>query len=449
MKRASVKLRVSLMLTLLMALLALLLLGMMLSVSSSVALRTSMNQLSSTVRGNLGEVALVDGRLALGENFHFSLGGVSTLIYNRREALIAGQPPVAFTVSEPFRNGLARVVGDGQWLVLDLWLANGWEDGVWLRGLMERPDNRQVTDRLLMMALITLPVFLLLAAVGSWSLTRRALRPLDSIMTAADTINEARDLEGRIALSEGSEEFVRLADTFDRMFERLERSFEAEKQFTADASHELRTPISIIKGACEYSLKFDETDEERQETLTMIHRQAERMAELVNQLLRMTRLEQGLDRAGLTSLDLGQLVLEVAEEQGWEPPAVTVETAPAVTVAGDAALLTRLLLNLTENAMKYGGEGRRVWVRVLSKDGEALLSVEDDGIGIPADSQEQIWQRFYQVDPSRSGGGGLGLGLSMVRQIARLHNGRMSLRSAPGEGSCFTLHLPLAASSKK
>lgn len=448
MRNLSVKIKIAAWLTMLMALLSGLLLVFMLSISSAVASQTAMSQLSQTVRNSAGQVSLSQGRLAFGDGFYFYQNGVSLLVYSQNEALLAGQIPVSFTAGEPFQNGLTRTVaaGEERYLVLDLWVPMGWENGVWLRGIMEMPENRQLARNLLLVALVVLPAFMAMAAAGSYWIAKRAFRPLDHITASAEAINEARDLSRRIALPPGRDEFSRLANTFDQLFERLERSFEAEKQFTADASHELRTPVSIIKGACEYGLKFDDTPAERQETLSMIHRQAVKMSGLISQLLSMTRLDQETEPAHMESVDLGELLRSLCGEQGYDQKRLTLELEEGITARADPALLSRLVQNLVENAFKYGRPEGHVWISVRRDRDEILLQVRDDGIGIPPDQQEKVWQRFYQVDPARSGEGGAGLGLSLVRQIAQLHGGYMTLESIPGAGSAFTLHLPGSAS---
>lgn len=449
MKPLSVKFRIAVWLTLLMGLLAVLLLAFLLSISRVVAAQSSMSQLSQTVRSNLSQTGMSNGRLALGDGFSFYQNGVSTLIYSREKALLAGQIPVSFSVEEEFQNGITRVVnaGGGQYLVLDLWLPMGWDNGVWLRGLMEVPENQQLTSPLLRVALIVMPAFMALAALGSYWIAGRAFRPLDSIMSAAASINEAQDLSRRIGLPPGRDEFSQLAATFDQLFQRLEKSFESEQQFAADASHELRTPVSIIKGACEYAEKYDETPEERLETISMIHRQANRMSQLISQLLSMTRLDQGTETAKLEPVKLNDLIRSLCQEQAYDPHRLILELQEEVTAAADPALLSRLIQNLVENGFKYGRPDGCVWISVRQDSGEILLEVRDNGMGIPSEQQDKIWQRFYRADPARSGEGGTGLGLAIVRQIAQLHGGYMTLESVPRVGSAFTLHLPSAESS--
>ena len=446
MRKASVKLKITLWITLLMTILFLFLVAFTLFISRTVVLSSARQQLISTTRNSVGNISFSQGKLSTTEGFSFYQNGVSILVYSQAESLLAGQLPVSFTAKEPFQSGQVRTVEGASisYVVLDLWLPSSWEEGVWVRGLMEVPRNEQTTGNLIKIAAIALPVFILLTAVGGYLLVRRAFRPLEQISATAQAMGEAKDLSRRIGLPPGRDEFSRLAQTFDQLFARLERSFEAEKQFTADASHELRTPVSIIKGACEYGLKYDETPEERQETLEMIARQAEKMAQLIGQLLSMTRLDQGTEGARLEPVDLGVLVEGLIRERGYEEDKLFLSVSPGVKVRGDGALLARLTENLVENAFKYGKPEGHVWVTVKSQGEEGILEVRDDGIGIPKDQQEKIWQRFYQVDPSRSDeSNGVGLGLSMVRQIAQLHGGTVTLDSVEGIGSAFALHLPL------
>lgn len=446
MRKISVKLKITLWITLLMTILFLFLVAFTLFISRTVVLSSARQQLISTTRNSVGNISFSQGKLSTTEGFSFYQNGVSILVYSQAESLLAGQLPVSFTAKEPFQSGQVRTVEGASisYVVLDLWLPSSWEEGVWVRGLMEVPRNEQTTENLIKIAAIALPVFILLTAVGGYLLVRRAFRPLEQISATAQAMGEAKDLSRRIGLPPGRDEFSRLAQTFDQLFARLERSFEAEKQFTADASHELRTPVSIIKGACEYGLKYDETPEERQETLEMIARQAEKMAQLIGQLLSMTRLDQGTEGARLEPVDLGVLVEGLIRERGYEEDKLFLSVSPGVQVRGDGALLSRLTENLVENAFKYGKPEGHVWVTVKSQGEEGILEVRDDGIGIPKDQQEKIWQRFYQVDPSRSDeSNGVGLGLSMVRQIAQLHGGTVTLDSVEGIGSAFALHLPL------
>ena len=444
MKKLSVKLKITLWLTLMMTFLSGLLLAFMFSMSSTIVTQTSMSQLSQTLRVNLSLISSSDGQLQLDDGFQFYQNGISSLVYSKNGTLIAGQIPVSFKSDEPFENGVTRTAlsDDNKYLLLDFWVPFGWDDGVWLRGLMEAPQQLQTANNLLRAALLALPAFLLIAALGGYRIVRHAFRPLDKITATADTINQAHDLSGRIGLPPGKDEFSRLAETFDQMFARLEQSFEAEKQFIADASHELRTPVSIIRGACEYAETYEETPEERQETISMIRRQSEKMTELISQLLNMTRLDQKTAPVQFENINLIELAEAICQDRILENKRLTYTLQQDISIKGDSILLTRLIQNLLDNAFKYGKPDGQVHLSLSRDEKETLLSVRDDGIGIPEDQQEKIWQRFYQIDPSRGENSGSGLGLSMVQRIAQVHGGYMTLKSIPNIGSDFTFHLP-------
>ncbi len=446
MKKKSIKLKITLWLTALVAILTVVLVAMALLTTNYVATKTAMEELELVVRNNLKHIQATETTPVIDENFLYYQNGASTLVYSKNGSLIAGQIPVNFKTTVPFEKGVIRTVesGDNQFLVLDMWLPYDWENGVWVRGLTDVPDVNYLGRYLIMVSAITLPIFTLLAALGSWFIIKGSFRPLDKINATAAAINEAKDLSGRINLPEGSDEFSRLAENFDNMFSRLENSFEAEKQFTADASHELRTPVAVIKSACEYAEKYDETPEEYTETISMIHRQADKMSLLINQLLSMTRMEQGTEKSNFEELYLGETVKEFYDEMGWKNNNVNVDLQKNIAVKADKNLLQRLLQNLVENAVKYGKKDGMIKITVKTENDEAVLSVADEGDGIAQEHLDKIWNRFYQVDSARSNdAGGTGLGLSIVQQIACIHSGYMTVESARGKGSVFSLHLPL------
>ena len=194
MRKRSVKVKITLWYLLLMGLMAGLMLVFLRLISGSVYTQSAMEQLDQTVRENLGQVTLVDGRPQMGEGFQFYENGVYTLVYSQDKTLLAGQVPVAFTAAEPFHNGLTRLVDTdtGQYYVLDFWVPAGWEEGLWVRGLLEVPAGAQSMPALLWVAAVSLPLFLLLAAVGGYWIARRAFRPLEHITATADAISQGK-----------------------------------------------------------------------------------------------------------------------------------------------------------------------------------------------------------------------------------------------------------------
>ena len=321
-------------------------------------------------------------------------------------------------------------------------------DDIWIVGLLPEDSMANVTTSVVRLTCAGLAVIVFLAALGSCVIIGRSLRPLRRITESAREITDGSDLSRRIQLSPGRDEVHELADTFNDMMGRLERSFDAERQFTSDASHELRTPVTVILAECEMAEKMPEDTEAVQESVTEIHKQARKMSELIGKLLAYTRLEQGTRRIDREELDLSGLVEDVCEEQRTVAARnirIECETSHDVLVNGDVALLISLVQNLVTNAVKYGKDGGHVWVKVYSEGSKACVSVRDDGIGIGEEDLACIWNRFYQADRSRSDESrGIGLGLSLAQQIARLHGGRITASSRPGEGSEFIFSMPEA-----
>ena len=321
-------------------------------------------------------------------------------------------------------------------------------DSVWVVGLLPKDSMENVVNSVERYALICMPVVVLLTTLGSRAIVGKSLRPLQKITDSARDISGGHDLSQRIELEPGKDEVHELADTFNDMMGRLERSFDAERQFTSDASHELRTPTTVILAECEMAEKTPEDTEAVQESVAEIHRQARKMSELIGKLLSYTRLEQGTRKIDRDRLDLSELAAEVCEEQqtvATRNITISCEAPSKIFVDGDAALLISLVQNLVTNAVKYGKDGGHVWVRVYNDGPNACVSVRDDGIGISEEDLDRIWNRFYQADRSRSDEKrGIGLGLSLAQQIARLHGGAITATSTPGEGSEFVFTMPRA-----
>lgn len=447
MKHLSVKQKLTLWITLLMLLLVSLVLVFMIAVSSSVVTEYTFEQLSTIVRANLTGISQENGALSFSEDFSFTRNGVYTLVYSKSGALQAGQPPLSFPEGTGFENGMIRTVSSGEddFYVLDYWLHFGWEDGVWVRGVISAPDTADVLDELADIALLLLPVMVIVSGLGAYLLARSTFRPIDRMIRTVSEINEGRDLSRRIGLPPGRDEISRLGQAFDNMFARLETSFESEKQFTSDASHELRTPVAVILAQCEDARRNARTAEQYEEAIEVIGRQAGRMSDLIAQLLQMTRLEQGTQSISMEQADISSLVEVICEEQPALPRGITLQAdiQPEIEAWFDVTLMSRLLQNLINNAARYGRENGHIWVVLRCVEEKVILSVRDDGIGIPADRLDKIWKRFYQVESARGAESGAGLGLTMVRQIAELHGGTVTVDSREGEGSCFTLRFPV------
>ena len=294
---------------------------------------------------------------------------------------------------------------------------------------------------IVILSLVLFPVLVLLTAVVGWLIARRAFLPVRQITDTVDAISDGSDLTARIGLKRGRDEIHRLAATFDRMFDRLEHSFDAEKRFASDASHELRTPIAVIIAECEYARQNAKTVEDYQESVEVVERQSRKMSTLVNQLLNITRMDQGTHKISLERADFSELVEVVCDEAAvasGRDIRLEKDIEQGVYANMDVGLMARLVQNLVENAFKYTAEGGTVRVGLHTSGGRLTLSVSDTGIGIDKKDLPHIWERFWQADSSRGVDRGSGLGLAMVKQIAEAHGGKLSVESKPGEGSTFS-----------
>ena len=320
----------------------------------------------------------------------------------------------------------------------------GMED-LWLRGIVSRSQGARWMDAIVILSMWLIPVLILLALAGGYFLAGRFLRPIQQMIQAASGIQQGQDLKKRIELNKGQDELHQLADTFNGMMDRLEASFQAEKQVTRDMSHELRTPVTVILSQCELSLEEEQDKSTYADALRLIQRQGQKMSVLINDMLMMTRMEQKRDSICMVKLDFSSLCASVCEDLRLireKNIALSWQLEEHVLVMGNRELLQRLLANLIANAYRYGKEHGHIQVDLKQEHAEVLLSVTDDGRGIAKDQLAHIWQRFYQADASRSNQGS-GLGLAMVQEIAQLHHGYMKVESVQGKGSCFTFCVPM------
>jgi signal transduction histidine kinase len=296
--------------------------------------------------------------------------------------------------------------------------------------------------------IIFLPFFVLCIAAGGYFIIRRTLSPLADMTETAQKISSGNDLSRRIRLGTGNDEVHKMAHTFDKMMDKLEDSFENEKQFTSDVSHELRTPVTVILSQCEYALQEDTPAQEIKDCIRSIAAQARKMSSLISQLLTLARADKGIQKLHYELLNLSELAEIITEEQKGiaSKKGITLETCiqPDILFRGDETMLMRLFINLISNSITYGKENGLTRIS-LSSDGNLITgSVSDNGIGIEKDKLDKIWKRFYQVNPARSSGEreGAGLGLPMVKWITEAHGGTVCAESTPGSGTVFTFTFP-------
>jgi len=297
------------------------------------------------------------------------------------------------------------------------------------------------------------PLSLIVAGIGGWFLARRSLSPVVAMAERARKIG-VESLNARLPVANSRDELGKLAGTFNELLARLESSVEQQRQFMADASHELRTPVNIVRTAASVALQQPARAEgEYRETLGIVEQEGVRLSRLVDDMFTLTRADAGSYPMRLTPIYLDELIDEVVRASrvvaGIRQVSITVQCVPAAQVIGDEDLIRRLVVNVVDNAVRFSPAGGAVRI-ALDRAGSMLaISVSDQGPGIPADVQSRIFERFYRVSAARTRegaqDGGAGLGLALARWIAHAHGGDVTLAASSQLGSTFVITLPAAA----
>jgi heavy metal sensor kinase len=295
----------------------------------------------------------------------------------------------------------------------------------------------------------TAPLFLAIAAFGGYWMSRRALDPVDQMTQAARSIG-AQDLAKRLAVPPTRDELARLAETLNAMLARLESTFRKITQFTADASHELRTPVAVMRTSAEITLRKSRGEAEYREALTQILHETDRLSQLIENLLSLARADSGAASMKMERTDANALLAEACEKSRLlaDQKGVALSrngAADPVWMQADPDSIERLFFILLDNAVKYTPSGGQVDVKLGSDNGFAVVEIRDSGIGISAEDMPHIFDRFYRADRARTREhGGAGLGLAIGKWIAEAHGGEIRAQSAPTKGSLFQVRIPLS-----
>ncbi|PYT97276.1 MAG: hypothetical protein DMG38_20395 [Acidobacteria bacterium] len=311
------------------------------------------------------------------------------------------------------------------------------------------PQNQMMAEAGSVFAWL-IPIAILLASGGGYFLARKSLAPVVAMSSQAGRIGAA-NLHERLAVQNEKDELGHLARSFNGLLDRLGESFDRQRRFMADASHELRTPVAILRGESEVALSQQaRSSEEYRESLSVLHHEAERLTRIVEDLFTLTRADAGQYPLQHSDFYLDELIAECVHSARTLAQAkkisLTFEGAPESPIHADESLLRRMLLNLLDNAIKYTPECGRITVACQRNGKEYGVSISDTGSGIPAELRPRIFERFFRVDKARSrsenDGGGAGLGLAISRWIAEAHLGRLELTRSDSTGSTFTAYLP-------
>jgi heavy metal sensor kinase len=308
-------------------------------------------------------------------------------------------------------------------------------------------DNRNMMARFTLGLGTAIPAMLVLCALGGYFLSRRVLQPVDQITAALRSI-KIGNLSRRLPVSRAQDELHRLADTCNQMLERLEDAVDRINQFTADASHELRSPVALIRAMAEYALRNPRLDSESREAFSEILDEAVEAGRLLEDMLTLARADAGHGTAAFEPVELQELVEEVCVRvrplAEGKKQCVVVETGGPAWVSGDRAGLRRLVSILLDNAIKYTPPHGRIQVELHVASSRAVVTVKDNGIGIPEALLPRIFDRFARADPSRGEVSGTGLGLAIAKWIASFHGASITAESREQQGSVFTVEFALA-----
>ena len=305
-------------------------------------------------------------------------------------------------------------------------------------------------DHVFVQLTLGLPLAIIIITGGGYLLVRRALTPVEQITRAAERITQ-HNLSERLPVAQTGDELERLSVSLNRMIVRLDDAFQNSKRFVADASHDLRTPLTILRGELESLADDPRLASEWRDRAAVLLEEAVRLSKIVEQLFTLSRLDAGEAQAEWSRFDLAELAKTTAEQMSLlaedKNIYITCDASQPMPVEGDEVRLKQVVVNLLDNAIKYTPKNGAIQLRVGAVNGHVVLDVEDNGMGIPQEALPHIFERFYRVDQTRSPDSeGAGLGLSIVKAICTAHGAEVEAESVISKGSRFRVKLPLPKS---
>lgn len=371
-------------------------------------------------------------------------------IYEMNGKYIVGQYNYD-VVNIPFEEGIPRRESiDGKdYIVYDTRTQGppGKHGGFWIRGVESVSSTTLLGRSAIVIMLILIPLILLLTALGGYYITKKAFNPVNNIVKTANDISAQKDISKRIEIAPDSkeDELHHLSVTLNKMLDKIENLIKQEKQFTSDASHELRTPISVILAQGEYLLDIAKDEKERELAQTIVDK-SKQVSKLVSRLLLLARIDQNRQKFNKEKVDIG-VIIDVAvdsmKELAAQKDILLFSNVPEGTIVdADESLLLSAITNLISNGIKYGNGSGHVSVSASKVGDKTEIIVADNGVGISEEHIDKIWTRFYRVDDVRNDEyGSSGLGLAMVKSIIELHGGEITVKSTPGHGTEFRIML--------
>ncbi|MDD3334977.1 MAG: HAMP domain-containing sensor histidine kinase [Eubacteriales bacterium] len=394
----------------------------------------------------IAQVENEDGLLTFEDEVPISSGSMYFVTEKNGSELASFGNDITLFDNFPVNPDAYRIVqGESErWMLLDSDVIDVDDFEIRVRVAGSFAMNDRVLASLSLLLFISVPFVVLVALLGGWLIAKKSLAPIGQIIGSANEIAQG-DLSVRIPPAPVKDEIGELSDTLNHMLDSVETAFAREKRFTSDASHELRTPVAVMRAYAESLRAEDNTTEEQRTEIDTMLTECERMQKIIAQLLTITRGQEGHYPICMEPVALRDVAEGVADslqdKLNAQQSELRIDVPENLVVQADQSLVTELLLNLTENAIKYGKLNGHIFLSASQEQGQTRITVSDDGIGIPQEALPHIFERFYRVDTVRDRSG-TGLGLSIAEWIVKAHNGKMEVQSELGKGTAFQVTLP-------
>ncbi|MFI3260904.1 MAG: HAMP domain-containing sensor histidine kinase [bacterium] len=441
-KGLSIKLKVALLNAGFMLIIVTIVIVFMLYTSKKIIKENIALQLEEIVEKNSEEINYIDGLFNLNK-MTFYEKEIYLYVYSNEGLLIQShQSDIPYIDSMLSDNKItSKMIDDELYYMYDKYIELG--EGIWVRGIALYNDDIVVTETYYI-ACILLPLIVLISAIGCYNISKKAFNPIMNMISTADKIKKEKDFSIRNNLTKNKDEIYMLGSMFNEMLDHLEEAYSNEKQFSSDVSHELRTPTSVILAQTEYALDKNITQEEKDHSLEVIRRQASKMIRIINNLLEIARIDNKNYKLDYQEENLSTLIEVICEEQKLireKKIELKYDIKKDIYLNCDSDLIIRAISNLISNAYKYGKENGVIEITLEENKDDIKFKIKDNGIGIKQENLNKIWQRFYQVEPSRNNEqNSMGLGLSMVKEIINLHESNIIVESKVNKGTTFIIN---------
>lgn len=448
-KRSSIKTKITLWYTGMIVVIVLCFLGTIIYIDSIAVKNSVYNRLKTTVEKIHQNIELENGELIIDSNLDVITDDIFIAIYDKNLNFIYGNTNIDLSVSKnSLENNKLKIIkqnnSNSKWYVYDIKKKFGEHEEILIRGITPFSSLEKNIELIILIFIIIFPFLIIVSILSGKFITEKSFRPIERIVETVNKISKGHDLSQRINLRNGEKEIYDLAGTFDKMFDRLQNSFDRETQFTSDVAHELRTPLSVVSMQSDYGLKYLELDEETEEILNNINSESKKMSNLISELLTLSRMDKGKYKLHIENINLNEIIQLAVEMKKDDTKNKNIkifyDKSNDIFIDADENMLMRVFINLISNAITYGRENGMITINLTEEKEKVKCEIIDDGIGISEEHISKIWNRFYQVDTSRSGTNS-GLGLSIVKWIIEAHKGTITVTSEFGKGSNFTFYL--------